>query len=74
VGQLKIFSSKELCALLEKYDFAQIRQKGSHIVLQRKVDDKTYTVIVPNHKEVKIGTLTSIIRQSGLERKLFEIL
>ena len=30
------------------------------------------TVIVPDHKEITIGTLGSIIRQSGLPRSLFE--
>ena len=30
------------------------------------------TVIVPDHKEVTVGTLGSIIRQSGLSRQLFE--
>jgi predicted RNase H-like HicB family nuclease len=30
------------------------------------------TVPVPDHSELKIGTLTSIIRQSGVSRSLFE--
>jgi hypothetical protein len=30
------------------------------------------TVVVPNHQAVAIGTLASIIRQSGLDRSLFE--
>jgi len=70
--KLKIFSSKTLCALLEKNGFFSVRQKGSHIVMQRSIDSTTYTAIVPDHKEIKIGTLRSIIRQSGLERGIFE--
>ncbi len=38
------------------------RQKGSHIVMQKKSLDSTITVPVPNHSETKIGTLQSIIR------------
>ena len=65
------FSGKEVCKILEKNGFTQIRQAGSHIVLQKKFRDATTTVIVPNHKEIKIGTLNSIIRQSGLAKQFF---
>jgi predicted RNA binding protein YcfA (HicA-like mRNA interferase family) len=40
--------------------------------MQRKVEGSTVTVPVPDHDEVRIGTLQSIIRQSGLPRTLFE--
>ena len=50
----------------------KIRQKGSHIAMQKKSQEGTVTVIVPDHKEVKIGTLMSIIRQSKISRNAFE--
>jgi predicted RNA binding protein YcfA (HicA-like mRNA interferase family) len=40
--------------------------------MQKKENDSTVTVPVPDHKELKTGTLASIIRQSGLGRELFE--
>jgi predicted RNA binding protein YcfA (HicA-like mRNA interferase family) len=40
--------------------------------MQRRTADSTITVPVPDHKEVRIGTLQSIIRQSGAPRTLFE--
>jgi len=40
--------------------------------MQKKVDESTITVPVPLHDTVRIGTLQSIIRQSGLPRSLFE--
>ena len=49
-----------------------VRQRGSHIVMQRKLPDTTITVPVPNHRELDRGTLRSIIRQSQLDRELFE--
>lgn len=73
MGRLRVFSASELCKLLRQHGFAEIRQKGSHIVMQRLHEGRTYTAIVPNHREIKIGTLQSIIRQSGLEKSLFEI-
>jgi predicted RNA binding protein YcfA (HicA-like mRNA interferase family) len=32
----------------------------------------TTTVPVPDHREIKIGTLLAIIRQSGVPREKFE--
>jgi predicted RNA binding protein YcfA (HicA-like mRNA interferase family) len=41
--------------------------------MQKKVDDSTITVPVPDHDELRIGTLLPIIRQSRLPRALFEV-
>lgn len=73
MGKLRILSGREVCKILAAYDFIEIRQSGSHIIMQLKTKDTTITVPVPNHPELKIGTLQSIIRQSGLPRHLFEI-
>ena len=70
--RLRVFSGSELCRLLVENVFAEVRQKGSHIILQKKFGNSTITVPVPKHDEIKIGTLQSIIRQSGLPLKLFE--
>jgi predicted RNA binding protein YcfA (HicA-like mRNA interferase family) len=40
--------------------------------MQKKIEGSTITVPVPDHDELRIGTLQSIIRQSGLLRALFE--
>lgn len=66
-------SGKEVCAVLEQHGFVEVRRRGSHIVMQRAGDDGgTTTVPVPDHKELKKGTLRSIIRQSGVPRNEFE--
>lgn len=70
--KLRIFSGRELCKLLMQHGFEEIRQKGSHIVMQKKSGNSTITVPIPNHDVLKIGALQSIIRQSGLPRSLFE--
>ncbi|WP_371113176.1 type II toxin-antitoxin system HicA family toxin [Nitrosomonas oligotropha] len=36
--------------------------------MQKKMDNTTITVPVPNHSEIRIGTLQPIIRQSGIAR------
>jgi len=54
------------------FAFVEVRRRGSHIVMQRRARGSTTTVPVPDHGEIRLGTLQSIIRQSGLPRSLFE--
>lgn len=68
----RIFSGRELCRLLDKQGFVEVRRRGSHVVMQRPEGTSTRTVLVPDHSEIRIGTLQSIIRQSSLARNLFE--
>jgi len=70
--KLPTLSGREAIAILEKNGFSKVRQRGSHIVMQRTLQDTTITVPVPDHKELRIGTLRSIIRQSQLPRSAFE--
>jgi predicted RNA binding protein YcfA (HicA-like mRNA interferase family) len=58
---------------MEQQGFIKVRQRGSHIIMQKRTGDSTITVPVPNYSEIRIGTLQSIIRQSGLPRILFEL-
>lgn len=41
-------------------------------MMQRRTERSTRTVPVPDHGEIRMGTLQSIIRQSELPRRLFE--
>ena len=70
--KLRLLSGKEVCAILRKAGFEEVRRRGSHIVMQKKIPQGTITVPVPDHNEIRIGTLQSIIRQSGLSRREFE--
>lgn len=73
MGKLRVMSGKDVCTILQRHGFSEVRRRGSHIVMQRVSDDGgTTTVPVPDHKEVKKGTLRSIIRQSGVSRVEFE--
>jgi len=73
VGRLRVLSGRDVCRILEQHGFREVRRRGSHIVMQR-VDPAsgTVTVPVPDHAELKIGTLLSIIRQSRVPRTAFE--
>lgn len=65
---------RDVVSILLAYDFACIRQQGSHRLFQGWVGGKRRLVTVAPHSdgdEVKKGTLGSIIRQSGLPEKAF---
>ncbi|WP_334310807.1 type II toxin-antitoxin system HicA family toxin [Dolichospermum circinale] len=48
-----------MCKILQDNGFTEVRQKGSHIVMQKAIEDSTLTAILPNHSSVKLGTLMS---------------
>lgn len=72
MGKLQVLSGKEVCLILMAHGFEQVRQKSSHVIMQKQINSITITVPVPQHKEIKPGTLTSIIRQAQLPRSVFE--
>jgi predicted RNA binding protein YcfA (HicA-like mRNA interferase family) len=51
----------------------EVRKRGSHIVMQKSLPETTITIPVPDHHELKIGTIQSIIRQSGISKTEFEV-
>jgi len=72
LGKLRVLFGKQVCAVLSRHGFLEIRRRGSHIVMQKQLPDTTITVPVPNHDELRMGTLQSIIRQSGVPKSEFE--
>jgi predicted RNA binding protein YcfA (HicA-like mRNA interferase family) len=73
VPKLKVLSGQAVCAILKQHGFVEVRRRGSHIVMQKTLPNTTITVPVPDHASLKIGTLQSIIRQSGVPRSNFEV-
>lgn len=68
----KLYSSRVILNALQRAGFKIVSQKGSHIKLYKQTDGESFTVIVPNHKEIALGTFNSILKQSGMTRKEFE--
>jgi predicted RNA binding protein YcfA (HicA-like mRNA interferase family) len=60
----KVFSGRELVKALHRIGFIIDHQKGSHIFLHNP--EKNISLIVPNHKEVRKGTLNSIIKKARI--------
>ena len=60
-------SGVEAVRALQRLGFEMIPQKGSRIVMRRGPSG----CIVPNHREVKIGTLAGVLRQAGISADEF---
>jgi predicted RNA binding protein YcfA (HicA-like mRNA interferase family) len=71
-GRLRVLSGREVCRILQEHGFREVRRRGSHVVMQKRLVDSTITVPVPDHTALRIGTLQSIIRQAGIPKALFE--
>lgn len=69
--KLPVVSGSDVIKMLEKEGFLVVRQRGSHVSLHKKVNDKTLLVVVPMKKEIKKGTLLSVIKQAGMTREEF---
>ena len=70
--KLPVVSGEQIIKLLQKEGFSVTRQKGSHISLHKKLDDgSTILVVVPRKREMKKGTLLSIIKQARMTREEF---
>ena len=67
--KLRRLSGREVCQILTTQGFTKVRQKGSHIMMQKAKKGTTITVPVSDHDELKTGTLLGIIRQAGVSRK-----
>ena len=59
-------SGIELIKILRKNGFVVVRQKGSHIRLEKNTDKGTIKITVPNHPSLKKGTMHHILKAAGL--------
>lgn len=63
-------SSVKFIAILTSHGFEFISKRGSHAKYR---DVNGHTVIIPHpRKDIPVGTLRSMIRQSGLPKELFD--
>jgi len=59
-------SGRQLIKWLALFGFIAIRQKGSHIILKKKIDDGEIGTTVPDHKELAEGTIRGILKQAQI--------
>ncbi len=62
----------KIIAALERDGWVRVRQKGSHIRLEKEVSaDETLKITVPAHRPVKRSTLARILKQAQVELEYF---
>ncbi|QNT68079.1 type II toxin-antitoxin system HicA family toxin [Defluviicoccus vanus] len=67
MGKLPRVSAVEVVRTLESLGFVVARQRGSHIVMRRGA----VGCVVPNHRELKTGTLIGVLKQAGVTPEQF---
>jgi predicted RNA binding protein YcfA (HicA-like mRNA interferase family) len=60
-------SGAEVVRALQRLGFVVARQRGSHIVMRRGSSG----CVVPNHQELKTGTLAGVLKQAGISAEEF---
>ncbi|WP_430014131.1 type II toxin-antitoxin system HicA family toxin [Microcystis ichthyoblabe FBCC-A1114] len=62
--KLPRISSGEAIRSLERLGFEQVRQTGSHVVMKKETEEGKIGCVVPVHRELKVGTLSGILKQA----------
>jgi predicted RNA binding protein YcfA (HicA-like mRNA interferase family) len=68
MSRLPDISGAELIKALQKAGFIILRQKGSHVSMEKVDSVGVWRTIVPMHREIARGTLHDILKQIGLTR------
>ena len=69
--KLPVVSGGDVIKALHKVGFRAVRQKGSHVRLEKRTEEGTIKVTVPLHRSLKKGTLRIILKQAGLSVEEF---
>jgi predicted RNA binding protein YcfA (HicA-like mRNA interferase family) len=62
--KLPVLSGRDLIAILKDLGFVIVRQKGSHVSLQKG----EFKTVVPLHDDLAKGTILGILKQCGLSK------
>jgi predicted RNA binding protein YcfA (HicA-like mRNA interferase family) len=65
--KLPVVSGADAVRALEQLGFFVARQRGSHIVMRRGSSG----CVMPNHRELKAGTLAGLLKQTGVSMEEF---
>jgi predicted RNA binding protein YcfA (HicA-like mRNA interferase family) len=63
--------SREMIRALEKLGFKAVRQNSSHVVMKKMTDDGEIGCVVPIHRELKVGTLSDVLKQAKIDPEEF---
>jgi len=69
--KLPSVSGERVVRALKRAGFIELRQKGSHVSLEKRTIDEVFRTVVPMHSELAKGTLSDILKQTGLTLEEF---
>ena len=72
--KLPQISGFKLIKILHKAGYKIVRKRGSHVRLEKRINSEVIKLTVPIHEKLKKGTLSRIIKDSGLSERAFETL
>ena len=56
---------------LQRDGWVIVRQRGSHIRMQKRVGDEVLKIIIPAHKPILRSTLSHILKQGRIDLERF---
>ena len=65
---LPAVSGRQLLRALRRAGFLVLRQKGSHVSMEKRDAGRHWRTVVPMHREIRPGTLSDILNQTGLSK------
>ena len=71
-SRLSALSGRDAVRVFERDDWQLVRQSGSHMIMTKA--SVAAVLSIPNHRELKRGTLRGLVRKSGLSLQEFAAL
>ncbi|MEK6800987.1 MAG: type II toxin-antitoxin system HicA family toxin [Nanoarchaeota archaeon] len=72
MSKLKKISGKDCIKILcNKFGFKVVRQRGSHVFLNKELPSGKIGTVVPMHNELKTGTLKGVLELARVEEDEF---
>jgi predicted RNA binding protein YcfA (HicA-like mRNA interferase family) len=71
VSKIPSLSYIQIIRALQRDGWTVVRQRGSHIRLQKRIRDEVVKVTVPAHRPVKRSTLAHILKQARIDVERF---
>ena len=59
-------SGKKLLKVLSKLGYSTVRQRGSHVRMEKETEIGTHAITIPLHTEIAKGTLNDILSKISL--------
>ncbi len=73
-SSLPSLSFDRIIRAFQRDGWVVVRQRGSHIRLQKQTRDGALKLTIPAHRPVKRSTLSQILKQAGLSAEQFNSL